>query len=197
MAEEALGPAAVERFLKDRLEDALAVWLEPFVDGKSKRGTKAASGAPASEGEQVTRMLRPHVKEPSLLIGAGTGAMAAVLGVTRAIESEPWRLAVARAAFPDMAIGADDFFDVAGSFRTIVVVDYLQGLQKKDGYARMREFFPAAQSRLELGGRLLLSDLTAYQDDCVSQLAALDFEIEEIVAVEGHDRMVVVAQKAD
>ncbi len=192
MAEEAHGRPAVEKFVHERLEESLSGWLEQWLGGKPGRGKRTSA---LTVAEQVARLLKPRVQEPSLLIGAGTGAMAAALGVGGAIESEAWRLQVARAAFPGLAIAPGDFFQAEGRWRTIVAVDYLRSLARSDGYGQLRDFFPAVSARLTDDGRLLLSDLQAYQDDCVAQLAALEFEIEEIVAVPASDRMVLIAQK--
>lgn len=200
-AEARFGKEFLGKVILENLEDSLAAWLEPFLSGRRRpedtvRGDY--NGARA-RGEAVYGMLARRVEKPALLIGSDIGAMAASLEFERVHELEPWRLKLAREAFPACNFRPDDFVEQpdAGHYKTIVALRYLQGLKRLDTYGRFRAFFPAMARQLQAGGKLLLADELAYQDDVVAQLAALDFEILEIETLADGVGVFIEAQRGE
>jgi hypothetical protein len=200
-AEARFGKEFLGKVILENLEDSLAAWLEPFLSGRRRPEDTVRgdfNGARA-RGEAVFSMLSRKLAKPALLIGSDVGAMAASLELECAHELEPWRLKLAREAFPACNFRPDDFAEQPDSarFKTIVALRYLQGLKRLETYGRFRTFFPAVARQLQPGGKLLLADGLAYQDDIVAQLAALDFEILEIESLADGVGVFIEAQRGD
>lgn len=201
-----IGADAVDQLVREQVEANLVQWLGQHLDELAARavgqGRKPNAGSGPDWLSDATRRdawvverMRASLVAPSLLVGVESVSLAAAIEVQECLEQDLRVRDAAAEAFETVQFPDADFFELSGEYRTILAVDYLDHLAQVRGYEKMKSFFPQVWELLCVGGRLLVSDRTAYQDDVVSSLASLEFEIEEITSLGGGSLMGMVAVK--
>ncbi len=192
-AREILGERGLDELIRGQVEASLETWLEPCL-----RTGKPSTGRTAPDPrQQLVDLFRRHIRSPSLILGDDAAPLASVLGVSLVLEVEAWRQRVGQSAFPGLQISGQDLSELEDRFETLIAVDYLEALKSRVGQAGFHQFLSLARTRLTKSGNLLVAESVAFQDDVVSQLAMLEFEILEIEPLRGADTVAVVATRVD